>query len=152
MHNFFLTSLTLGHIFSFKTSEVKSSQPSNFITFLFKLHHRFREWDCALMSSNVNKDSLHTYATFHMNVNGLGSLPGVILGSIGSNTDRNAGSISHTKRNLSHPITQNGCHCSFTKSGQILCNSMNCSTSGFFVLCCLVEFALTHVHWISDAI
>ena len=29
---------------------------------------------------------------------------------------------------------------------------MNCSTPGFSVLHCLLEFAQTHVHWISDAI
>ena len=81
-----------------------------------------------------------------------GPYPGVILGNIGSNTSRNAGSISHTKRNLSHPITQNGCRCSVINSGQILCNSTNCSSSGFSVLCCLAEFALTHIHWISDVV
>ena len=34
----------------------------------------------------------------------------------------------------------------------LLCNPMNCSTSGFPVLHCLLEFAQTHVHWVSDAI
>ena len=33
-----------------------------------------------------------------------------------------------------------------------LCNLMNCSTPGFPVLQHRWEFALTHVHWVSDAI
>ena len=33
-----------------------------------------------------------------------------------------------------------------------LCDPMNCVTSGFPVLYCLLEFAQAHVHWISDAI
>ena len=33
-----------------------------------------------------------------------------------------------------------------------LCHPMDCSTSSFFVLHYLLEFAQTHVHWVSDAI
>ena len=33
-----------------------------------------------------------------------------------------------------------------------LCYPMDCSTSGSSVLCYLLEFAQTHVHWVSDAI
>ena len=33
-----------------------------------------------------------------------------------------------------------------------LCHPMDCSTSSFFVLHYLLEFAQTHVHWISDII
>ena len=33
-----------------------------------------------------------------------------------------------------------------------LCKPMNSSTPGFPVLHCLVEFAQSHVHWVSDAI
>ena len=33
-----------------------------------------------------------------------------------------------------------------------LCNPVNWSTLGFHVLHCLLEFAQTHVHWVSDAI
>ena len=33
-----------------------------------------------------------------------------------------------------------------------LCNSMDCSTAGFPGLHCLLEFAQTHVHWVSDVI
>ena len=33
-----------------------------------------------------------------------------------------------------------------------LCNPMNCSTPGFPGLHRLLEFAQTHVHWVSDAI
>ena len=40
-----------------------------------------------------------------------------------------------------------GC-CSVTKS----CDPMDCSMTGFPVLHYLPEFALTHVHWVSDAI
>ena len=44
------------------------------------------------------------------------------------------------------------CCCSVTQSCLTLCNSMDCSTPGFPVLCCLLEFAQTHVHWLYDAI
>ena len=42
--------------------------------------------------------------------------------------------------------------CSFTQSCLTLCHPMDCSTRGFPVLHYLLEFAQTHVHWISDAI
>ena len=45
-----------------------------------------------------------------------------------------------------------GCYCSVTESCQILCHPMDCNTPGFPVLRCLLEFAQTHVHWVSDAI
>ena len=44
------------------------------------------------------------------------------------------------------------CCCSVTKSCLTLCDPMGCSTPGFPVLHCLLEFAQTHVHWVSDAI
>ena len=44
------------------------------------------------------------------------------------------------------------CGCSVTKSCPTLCNPMDCSTRGFPVLHCLLEFAQTQVHWIGDAI
>ena len=45
------------------------------------------------------------------------------------------------------------CHCcSVAKSCLTLCNLMDYSTPGFPVLHCLLEFAQTHGHWISDAI
>ena len=37
-------------------------------------------------------------------------------------------------------------YCSVTKSGQTLRDPMNCSTSGFPVLYCLLELTQTHVH------
>ena len=42
--------------------------------------------------------------------------------------------------------------CSVIQSLPTLCNSMDCSTSGFPVLHGLPEFAQTHVHWVGDAI
>ena len=42
--------------------------------------------------------------------------------------------------------------CSVAELCLTLCDSMDCSTSGFPVLRYLPEFAQTHVHWISDAI
>ena len=42
--------------------------------------------------------------------------------------------------------------CSVAKSYPTLCVPMDCSTPGFSVLHCLLEFAPTHVHWVSDAI
>ena len=43
------------------------------------------------------------------------------------------------------------CHCSVTQSSPTLCNPMDCSMPGFPVLHHLLEFAQTHVHWVSDA-
>ena len=44
------------------------------------------------------------------------------------------------------------CCSSVTNSCLTLCNPMDCSTPGFPVLLCLLEFAQTHVHLINDAI
>ena len=41
---------------------------------------------------------------------------------------------------------------SVTQSCPNLCNPMDCSTPGFSVLQYLLEFAQTHVHWVSDTI
>ena len=42
--------------------------------------------------------------------------------------------------------------CSVSQSCLNFCNLMECSTLGFPVLHCLLEFAQTHDHWFSDAI
>ena len=42
--------------------------------------------------------------------------------------------------------------CSVAQSCLTLCNPMDCSTPGFPVLHCLLEFAQTHVHWVSETI
>ena len=42
--------------------------------------------------------------------------------------------------------------CSVTQSCLNLCDPMHCSTPGFPVLYHLLEFAQTHVRWVSDAI
>ena len=42
--------------------------------------------------------------------------------------------------------------CSGTKSCLTLCDSMDCIAPGFPDLHYLLEFAQTHVHWVSDAI
>ena len=43
------------------------------------------------------------------------------------------------------------CHCcSAAQSYPTLCNTMDCSTPVFPVLHHLLEFAQTHVHWVSD--
>ena len=44
------------------------------------------------------------------------------------------------------------CCSSVTKSCPTLCEPMDYSTPGFPVLHCLLEFAQTHVHWVSNAI
>jgi len=44
------------------------------------------------------------------------------------------------------------CCCSVAKLYLTLCDPMSCSIPGFRVLHYLLEFAQTHVHWISDAI
>ena len=41
---------------------------------------------------------------------------------------------------------------SVAQSRLTLCDPMDCSTPGFLVLYCFLEFAQTHVHWVSDAI
>ena len=43
------------------------------------------------------------------------------------------------------------CCCSVAKSRPTLCDPVDCSTPGFPVLHHLLEFAQTHVHWVSDA-
>ena len=60
-------------------------------------------------------------------------------------------SVQNTVSNF----TQNswgGCYCSLTKACLTLRNPMDCRTPGFPVLHYLLEFAQTHVHWVSDAI
>ena len=44
------------------------------------------------------------------------------------------------------------CCCSVAQSWPTLYDSMDCCTLGFPLLHSLLEFAQTHVHWISDAI
>ena len=44
------------------------------------------------------------------------------------------------------------CSCSVAKAWPILCYRMDCSMPGIPVLHRLLEFAQTHVHWVSDAI
>ena len=44
------------------------------------------------------------------------------------------------------------CCCSVAQSCPTLCEPMNCSTLSFLVLLYLLEFALTDVHWVNDAI
>ena len=46
----------------------------------------------------------------------------------------------------------NHCWCSVTHSCPTLCNSMDCNVPGFPVHHYLLDFAQTHVHWVSDAI
>ena len=45
-----------------------------------------------------------------------------------------------------------GSYCSVAKLCPILCDRMDCSPPAFPVLHFLLEFAQTHVHWVSDAI
>ena len=42
--------------------------------------------------------------------------------------------------------------CSVIQSCPTLCDPMDCSTPGFLVHHCLLEFVQTHVHWLGDAI
>ena len=49
-----------------------------------------------------------------------------------------------------HPLKPSWC-CSVAKTRPTLWDHMNCSMPGFPVLHCLLEFAQTHVHWVSDA-
>ena len=49
-------------------------------------------------------------------------------------------------------FTQSYCCSSVTQFCLTLCDPMNCSIRGLPVLCHLLEFAQTHVHWVDDAI
>ena len=55
--------------------------------------------------------------------------------------------ISTTILSLNFPYC-----CSLPQLCPNICDTMDCSTSGFTVLHCLPEFAQTHVHWVDDAI
>ena len=50
------------------------------------------------------------------------------------------------------PLSLQLCCCSVSQLCLTLCEPMDCSTPGFPVLHHLLEFAQTHVHWVSDAI
>ena len=52
---------------------------------------------------------------------------------------------------LKSPLFHWSC-CSVSKSCPALCDLTDCSTPGFPVLHCFLEFVQTHVHWVSDAI
>ena len=54
--------------------------------------------------------------------------------------------------NLAQITFSISCCCSVSHPCLTLCNRKDFSTSGFPVLYCLLEFAQTHVHWVSDAI
>ena len=60
----------------------------------------------------------------------------------------------HSPPSHSTPTPYSSCCFSFSvaQSCLILCYPMNCSTPGFLVLHCLLEFAQTCVHWVSNAI
>ena len=60
----------------------------------------------------------------------------------------------HSPPSHSTPTPYSSCCCFFSvaQSCLILCYPMNCSTPGFLVLHCLLEFAQTCVHWVSNAI
>ena len=53
---------------------------------------------------------------------------------------------------LSYQGSPSICFCTVTESCVIPCDPMDCSTPGFSVLHYLLEFAQTHVHWVSDAV
>ena len=55
-------------------------------------------------------------------------------------------------RNQHNSVINYVVYCSVTQLCSTLCDPMDCSTPGFPVLHYLLEFALTHVHWVGDAI
>ena len=59
--------------------------------------------------------------------------------------------ISTPMNSSTEPTHKTSC-CSVTMSCTTLCPSMDCSMPGFPVLHHLLEFAQTHVHWVSHAI
>ena len=60
----------------------------------------------------------------------------------------------HSPPSHSTPTPYSSCCFSFSvaQSCLILCYPMNCSTPGFLVLHCFLEFAQTHVHWVGYGI
>ena len=50
------------------------------------------------------------------------------------------------------PLSHLGCCFSVLESCPTLCSPMDCSMPGFPDFHCLPEFALSHVHWVRDAI
>ena len=65
--------------------------------------------------------------------------------------------LTHQKNHIHAPLILGilpnlCCCCSVTELCPTLCNPMGCSTLVFPVFHCLLEFAHTHVHWVSDAI
>jgi len=60
--------------------------------------------------------------------------------------------IQVTKHNRNSFLAQKVCCYSVAKLCLTLCDPMDCSMPGFPVLYYLLEFAQTHVHWVSDAI
>ena len=67
--------------------------------------------------------------------------------------------IKHSKNNRflenlesSNVKDMDCCCCSVSELYPTLCDPMDCSRQGFSVFHQLLEFAQTHVHWVSDAI
>ena len=97
--------------------------------------------DCSLPGSSVH-----------------GILPGRILEWIATSCSRGSSRLRGWTRVscLLHqqagslPLVLPWWWCYVTKSRLTLCNPMDCSMPGFPVLHCLLEFAKTHVHWVSD--
>ena len=70
----------------------------------------------------------------------------------GKKKNNNKTSSAKVTSHPQYPEFKQCCCCSVTKSCLTLCNPIDCSTWGFPVLHYLLEFAQTHVHWVSDAI
>ena len=47
---------------------------------------------------------------------------------------------------------RHSCRCSVAQLCPTLCNSMDCNKPGFPDLHCFLEFAITNVHWVGEAI
>ena len=77
-----------------------------------------------------------------------GEIKGIFNAKTGTIKDRSCMDLTEAQE-----LHRKGlCCCSVAQSCPALCDTINCSTPGFPVLHYLLEFAQTHVHWVSKAI
>ena len=60
--------------------------------------------------------------------------------------------IEYNSKMIDLSLTIPCCYCSVVKSCLTLCDPLNCSRPGFPLLHCVLEFAQTHVHWVSSGV
>ena len=78
-----------------------------------------------------------------------GEIKGIFNAKTGTIKDGSCMDLTEAQEELHKKVL---CCCSVAKSCPVLCGTINCSTPGSPALHCLLEFAQTHVHWVSKAI